>query len=138
MQRYQAPQHLTSAESEGDIKYSEEAVAKGIMEYFKEWMGSNVGVKEWWGEEGDREEEAWDRMINLDTSHNVVNDPKIKEFIETSYLRSFRHYSQRQKDKDIWGLVIKEIIVGGLREEMKKFRANKSFRGIDRNDQADE
>ena len=31
------------------------------------------------GEEGDTEEEAWDRMMDLDTSH--IADPKIKEFI---------------------------------------------------------
>ena len=36
VQRYQAPQHLTSVESEGDMNYSEKAVAKGITKYFKE------------------------------------------------------------------------------------------------------
>jgi hypothetical protein len=124
MQRYQAPQHLTSVESEGDMKYSEKAVAKGITKYFKEWMGSKVGVREWRGEEGDTEEEAWDRMMDLDTSH--IADPKIKEFIEVAYLRSFRHYGQLQEDEDIWGSVMKKITVGDLREEMMKFRANKA------------
>ena len=87
-------------------------------------MGSKVGVREWWGEEGDTEGEAWDRMMDLDTSH--ISDPKIKEFIEIAYLRSFRHYGQRQKEEDIWGSVMKEISIRDLREEMMKFRANKA------------
>jgi hypothetical protein len=45
MQRYSVPQHLTSAKSDGDMKYSDEEVAKGITKYFKEWMGSKVGVE---------------------------------------------------------------------------------------------
>ena len=56
-------------------------------------------MREWWGEEGLTEEEAWDRMMDLDTSH--IADPKIREFIEIAYLRSFRHYGQRQKEEDI-------------------------------------
>ena len=63
-------------------------------------------------------------MMDLDTSH--ITDPKIREFIEIAYLRSFRHYGQRQKEEDIWGSVMKEIRVGDLREEMMKFRANKA------------
>ena len=63
-------------------------------------------------------------MMDLDTSH--ITDPKIKEFIEIAYLRSFRHYDQRQKEEDIWGYVMKEISVGDMREEMMKFRANKA------------
>ena len=47
MPRYQAPQHWTNAESEGDMKYSEKAVARGITKYFREWMGSKVEVREW-------------------------------------------------------------------------------------------
>ena len=89
MQRYQAPQHPTSVELGGDMKYSEKAVSKGITKYFKEWTRSKVGMREWWGEEGDTEEEAWDRMMDLETSY--IADPKIKEFIEIAYLRSFRH-----------------------------------------------
>ena len=81
------------------MKYSKEAVAKGITKCFKEWMGSKVGVKEWWGEEGDSEGKAWDRMMDLDTSH--ITDPKIREFIEIAYLRSFRYYGQRQEEEDI-------------------------------------
>ena len=81
-------------------------------------------MREWWGEDGATEEEAWDRMMGLDTSH--IADPKIREFIEIAYLRSFRHYGQRQKEEDIWGSVMKVIRVGDLREEMMKFRANKA------------
>ena len=43
MQRHQAQQHITSAESRGDMKYGEAAVAKAITEYFRDWMGSKVG-----------------------------------------------------------------------------------------------
>ena len=101
MQRYHAPQHLTSAESEGDMKYNKEAMANGITKYFKGWMGSKIGVSEWWGEESDTEQQARERMLDLVTSH--ITDPKIKEFIEIAYLRSLRHYNQRQKEEDIWG-----------------------------------
>ena len=45
MQRHQAQQHITSAESGGDMKYGEAAVAKAIAEYFRDWMRSKVGVK---------------------------------------------------------------------------------------------
>ena len=102
MQRYRAPQHLTGAESEGDMKYNEEAVAKCNTKYFKEWMGSKLGVREWWGKGGATEGEAWERMMDLDTSH--IADPKVtcREFIEIAYLRSFRHYGQRQEEEDIW------------------------------------
>ena len=81
-------------------------------------------MREWWGEEGVTEEEAWDRMMDLDTSH--ITDPKIREFIEIAYLRSFRHCGHRQKGEDIRGPVMKVIRVGDLREEMIKFRANKA------------
>ena len=37
MQRHQAQQHITSAESGGDMKYGEAAVAKAITEYFRDW-----------------------------------------------------------------------------------------------------
>ena len=47
MQRHQAQQHITSAEPGGDMKYGETAVAKAITEYFRDWMGSKVGVKKW-------------------------------------------------------------------------------------------
>ena len=87
-------------------------------------MGSKVGVKEWWGEEGDTKEKAWDRMMDLDTGH--ITDPKIREFIEIAYLRSFRHYGQRQKEENTWRSVIKGISVGDLREGMMKSRANKA------------
>ena len=62
--------------------------------------------------------------MDLDMSH--ITDPKIKEFIEIAYPRSFKHYNQQQKEEDIWGSVMKEIRVGDLRDEMGKFRANKA------------
>ena len=34
------------------MKYGEAAIAKTITEYFRDWMGSKVGVKEWWAEKG--------------------------------------------------------------------------------------
>ena len=57
MQRYPVPQHLTSAESDGDMKYSDKEVAKGITKYFKQWLGSKVGVQDWFGKDGDTEGE---------------------------------------------------------------------------------
>ena len=54
--------------------------------------------------------------MDLDTSH--IADPEIRKFIEIAYLR--------QTEEDIWGLVIKAMRVGNLREEMMKFRANKA------------
>ena len=33
--------------------------------------------------------------MDLDTSH--ITDPKIKEFIEIAYLRSFRHYGHGKR-----------------------------------------
>ena len=44
-QRHQAQRHVTSAESGGDMKYGKATVAKAITEYFRDWMGSKVGVK---------------------------------------------------------------------------------------------
>ena len=85
-------------------------------------MGSKVVVREWWGKEGATAEEAWNRTMDLDTSH--IADPKVRDFIEIACLRSFKHYGQRQKEEDTWGSVMKVISVGDLMEEMMKFRAN--------------
>ena len=87
-------------------------------------MESKVGVRKWWGEEGYTEKKARDMMMDLDASH--ITDPKIKDFIEIAYPRSFRHYGQRQKEGDIWGSVMKEIRVGNLREQTMKSRANRA------------
>ena len=47
-------------------------------------------MREWRGEEEDTEGTMWDRMMNLDINH--IADPKIREFIEIAYPRSFGHY----------------------------------------------
>ena len=39
-------------------------------------------------------------MMNMDTSQ--ISDPEAKEFVEVAYLRSFRHYKQKQDDEDLW------------------------------------
>ena len=124
MQKYQAQQHLTSAESGGDMKYGEEEVAAAIAGYFEEWMGSKVGVEQWWGKEGESSQVAWERMLDMDTSQ--ITDPEAREFVEVAYLRSFAHYKQKQEDEDLWGEVMQRISLEDVREEIKKFRANKA------------
>jgi hypothetical protein len=90
MQKYSPQQNLTSAESEGGMKYSEVDVAKAIAKFFEEWMGSRVGVQKWWGTEGGTAEDAWETMMDMDVSN--IQDPDIREFVETAYLRSHRHF----------------------------------------------
>ena len=90
MQKYQAQQHLTSAGSGGEMKYGEEEVAAAIAGYVEEWMGSKVGVEQWWGKEGENTEAAWERMMDMDTSQ--ISDPEAMEFVEVAYLRSFKYY----------------------------------------------
>ena len=124
MQKYQAQQHITSAESGGEMKYGEEEVAAAIAGYFEEWMGSKVGVEQWWGKEGENTEAAWERMMNMDTSQ--ISDPEAKEFVEVAYLRSFRHYKQKQDDEDLWGEVMQRVTIGDIRSEMKRFKPNKA------------
>ena len=63
-------------------------------------------------------------MLNLDTSR--ITDPTTKEFIEVAYLRSRRHYEQKQAEDRIWDTVMQEISIEDLREEMKKFKSNKA------------
>ena len=46
MQKYQSQQHITSAESNGEMKYGDKEVAKAITEFFETWMGSKVGVEQ--------------------------------------------------------------------------------------------
>ena len=124
MQKYQAQQHLTSAESGGEMKYGEEEVAAAIAGYFEEWMGSKVGVEQWWGKEGENTEAAWERMMDMDTSQ--ITDPEAKEFVEVAYLRSFKHYKQKQDDEDLWGEVMQSVTIGDIRTEMKRFKPNKA------------
>ena len=87
------------------MKYGEVEVAKAIPEYFRDWMCSKVGVREWWGkkrtkfEKQESEEEAWERMLNLDTSQ--ITDPGTKEFTEVAYLWSHRHFEQKQAEDKI-------------------------------------
>ena len=112
------------------MKYGEAGAAKAITEYFRDWVGSKVGVTEWWGkkqmngERGKLEEEAWERMLNLDTSQ--VTDPGTKEFIEVAYLRSHKHFEQNLYEDKIWDTVMQEIGIEDLREEMKKSKSNKA------------
>ena len=98
MQRYQSQQHIVSAEQttpEGtSVRYKEEHVAEAITQFFREWMGSKVGVKNRWGGEGDTESEAWERMLDLDTSNM---DEKEREFVEVAYMRSYRFYEEEQR-----------------------------------------
>ena len=87
-----------------------------------------MGVKEWWGEKRTEREvpesdgAAWERMLELDTSQ--INDPETKEIIEIAYLRSHRHYEQKQAEDKIWDTVMQGVSVEDLREEMKKFKSN--------------
>ena len=60
----------------------------------------------------------------LDTSQ--ITDAATKEFIEVAYLRSHRHYEQKQKEDGIWNTVMQGISTEDLREELKKFKSNKA------------
>ena len=86
MQKYQSQQHITNAESNGEMKYGDKEVAKAITEFFETWMGSKVGVEQRWGSPGESEEEAWDNMLNMDTSK--IRDSRLSP--ETSR-QSFSH-----------------------------------------------
>jgi hypothetical protein len=57
---------------------------------------------------------------------NQVADPSIREFIEVAYLRTHRHFSQKQREQNIWEAVMKHISVGDLRREMVKFGTGKA------------
>ena len=46
MLKYQSQQHITCAESKGEMKYGDKEVAVAITDFFETWMGSKVGV-EW-------------------------------------------------------------------------------------------
>ena len=124
MQKYSPQQNLTSAESGEGMKYSEVDVAKAIAKFFEEWMGSRVGVQKWWGTEGGTAEDAWETMMDMDVSN--IQDPDIREFVETAYLRSHRHFESKQEEDKIWDAVLQEVDVQDLRREMARFRANKA------------
>ena len=88
MQKYQSQQHIISAESDDEMKYGDKDVTKVITAFFETWMGSKVGVEQRWGSPGESEEEAWNNMLNMDT--RKIQDAGQREFVETSYMRSFR------------------------------------------------
>ena len=56
------------------------------------------------GENQESEEGAWERMLNMDT--NQIADQGTKEFIEVAYLRSHRHFDQKQAEDKIWDTVM--------------------------------
>ena len=41
---------------------------------------------------GESGEQAWDNMLNMDTSK--IKDAEQREFVETAYMRSFKHYAK--------------------------------------------
>ena len=126
MQKYQSQQHIISAESEGEMKYGDKDVAVAITAFFETWMGSKVGVEQRWGSPGESEEEAWNNMLNMDTSK--IQDAGQREFVETSYMRSFKHYIKQQEEKGIWDEVLKKILVEEVELELeaRKFKAKKA------------
>ena len=95
MQRYQAQQHITSAEStreQGDsVEYSEKAVAKAIVKFFEEWMGGVGKVEDRWG--------TWEKMMNMDTSE--MKNEEHKELIETACRESYDKFNELQKVEGI-------------------------------------
>ena len=85
-------QYITSAQTKDGVAYTEGEVAEAIVSFFSDWMGSVVGVEKRWG--GATVAEAWDNMMNMDT--NQIPDPETRRFVETAYLRSFKHYTKMQ------------------------------------------
>ena len=73
------------------------------------------------GESGD---EAWENMLNMDTTK--IQDVEQREFVETSYMRSFKHYTKQHEEKGIWNEVLKKILVEEIEQEAKKFKAKKA------------
>jgi hypothetical protein len=35
--------------------------------------------------------------------------------VEVAYLRSFKHYKQKQDDEDLWGEVMQSVTIGDIR-----------------------
>ena len=124
MQKYQSQQHIISAESDGEMKYGDKDVAKAITAFFETWMGSKVGVEQRWGSPGESGEEAWNNMLNMDTSK--IQDAEQREFVETAYMRSFKHYTKQQEEKGIWNEVLRKILVEEIELEARKFKAKKA------------
>ena len=120
MQRYQAQQHITSAEStreQGDsVEYSEKAVAKAIVKFFEEWMGGVAKVEDRWG--------TWEKMMNMDTSE--MKNEEHKELIETAYRESYDKFNELQKVEGIWDTVKETIWMKDVREGIKSFKVGKT------------
>ena len=73
---------------------------------------------------GESGEEAWNNMLNMDTSK--IQDAEQREFVETAYMRSFKHYTKQQEEKGIWNEVLKKILVEEIELEARKFKAKKA------------
>ena len=63
-------------------------------------------------------------MLNIVT--RKIQDAEQREFVETSYMRSFKHYTKQQEEKGIWNEVLKKILVEETEQEAKKLKARKS------------